>query len=102
MRSQAVWRRTIIALPALVVLLFALFLLLNFRGYRALIVARLLRTNNGTVVVPLPANFQLQVPPGFKVSVLAKGFDQPDGWRSPPTAICLWPIPQPASKEITD
>lgn len=77
MHPQGVWRRTIVALLVLVALVFALFSLLNLRGYRARIVARLLQTNNGPVVVALPVNFQPQVPPGFKVSVLATGFDQP-------------------------
>jgi glucose/arabinose dehydrogenase len=56
---------------------FALFYLLDPWGYRARIVARLLRIDNWPVVVPLPSNFQPQVPPGFTVSVFAKGFDQP-------------------------
>jgi len=46
-------------------------------GWRALILARLLRTDNWPVVVPLPANFQPQVPSGFNVSVLATGFEEP-------------------------
>lgn len=70
-------QKIILASLALVALLFALFFLLNLRGYRARILARLLRTNNWPVVVPLPANFQPQVPPGFKVSMLARGFDEP-------------------------
>jgi len=60
-----------------VAVLFAVFFALNPNGYRARIVARLLRTNNGPVVVPLPPNFQPRVPPGFKVSVFAAGFDEP-------------------------
>lgn len=77
MHSERVGQRTIAALLALIVLLFALFWLLNLRGYKALLVARILRTNNQPVVVPLPTNFQPQVPPGFNVSILATGFDQP-------------------------
>jgi glucose/arabinose dehydrogenase len=77
MHSTEGWQKTIIALLVLVALVFALFSLPNLRGYRALLVARLVRTDNWPVVVPLPANFQPQVPPGFKVSVLATGFDQP-------------------------
>jgi glucose/arabinose dehydrogenase len=77
MHSREGWQKSIIALLALAVLIFALFLLLNPRGYRARIVAKLLRTNNAPVVVPLPTNFLPQVPPGFKVSVLATGFVQP-------------------------
>ena len=77
MHSRRGWQRTIIALLGIVSLVLALFLLLNVRGYRARIIARLLRTDNWPVVVPLPTNFLPQVPPGFKVSFLATGFDQP-------------------------
>src|ERR1700730_4484959 len=77
MYSQVVVRRTIASLLVLVALVFALFWLFNVRGYRARIVARLLRTDNQPVVVPLPIYFQPQVPPGFNVSILADGFDQP-------------------------
>jgi len=55
----------------------AVLLLLNVGGWRARIVARLLRVNNGPVVVPPPPDFQPQVPPGFKVSVFATGFGNP-------------------------
>jgi glucose/arabinose dehydrogenase len=54
-----------------------LFLLLNVGGWRARILARLLRTDNEPIVVPLPANFQPQLPPGFKVSVLADALEGP-------------------------
>jgi glucose/arabinose dehydrogenase len=55
----------------------ALILLLNTGGWRARILARLLRTDNWPVVVSPPAHFQPQVPPGFKVSVFARGFTEP-------------------------
>lgn len=71
------WQTSAIGLLVFAALIFALFFVLNPRGYRARIVARLLRTNNGPIVVPLPPNFQPQVPSGFKVSVLAKGFEEP-------------------------
>lgn len=77
MRSKRVGRQIFVALFAIAILLFTFFWLLNPRGYRALVVARILRTNNHPVVVPLPANFEPQVPPGFNVSVLARGFDDP-------------------------
>ena len=70
-------RRTIWAAFLLAALACALFLLLNPRGYRALLVARLFRTNNPPIVVPLPKDFQPQLPPGFTASVLAGGFDEP-------------------------
>ena len=56
----------------------AIFLgLLNVGGWRARILARLLRIDNYPVVVPLPTDFRPKVPLGFKVSILAKGFEQP-------------------------
>jgi glucose/arabinose dehydrogenase len=70
-------RRTIWATFLLAALACALFLLLNPRGYRALLVARLFRTNNPPIVVPLPKDFQPRLPPGFTASVLAGGFDEP-------------------------
>jgi len=69
-------RRTIWAAFLLAALACALFLLLNPRGYRALLVARLFRTNNPPIVVPLPKDFQPRLPPGFTASVLARGFDE--------------------------
>lgn len=77
MRFQDASQKTIVASLVLVLLLFALPLVLNPRGYRRRIVARLLRTNNEPVVVPLPPSFQPQVPPGFKVSVFVTGFEEP-------------------------
>jgi glucose/arabinose dehydrogenase len=53
------------------------FLLLNVGGWRARIVARFLRVDNQPVVVPPQANFEPNVPPGFKVSVFAAGFTEP-------------------------
>jgi glucose/arabinose dehydrogenase len=67
----------IVALLALVAAGLALFLLLNVGGWRARITAALGSVYNWPVVVPLPAKFQPQVPPGFKVSVFASGFEQP-------------------------
>jgi glucose/arabinose dehydrogenase len=70
-------RKTVIRLMALLAGTFALLGLLNVGGWRARILARLLRTDNQPVVVQLPASFQPQVPPGFKASVLASGFEEP-------------------------
>jgi glucose/arabinose dehydrogenase len=67
-------RRRFIALAAISL---AMFLLLNIGGWRARILARLLRVNNFPVVVSPPPNFQPQVLPGFKISVFARGFEQP-------------------------
>jgi glucose/arabinose dehydrogenase len=54
-----------------------LFFALNPRGWRARGLARLFRVENHPIVVPPPPNFQPQVPPGFGVSVFAKGFTEP-------------------------
>jgi glucose/arabinose dehydrogenase len=62
---------------ALAAVFIIVFLLLNIGGWRARILARLRRSENWPVVVPPPSNFQPQVPPGFKVSVFARGFDEP-------------------------
>jgi glucose/arabinose dehydrogenase len=70
-------RRRLIVLAAASLAALALFFGLNPGGWRARILARLLRVNNSPVVVSPPANFQPQVPPGFKVSVFARGFDEP-------------------------
>jgi glucose/arabinose dehydrogenase len=55
----------------------SVFFLLNPGGWRARILARLFRVYNYPVVVSPPINFRPQVPPGFKVSVFAKGFTEP-------------------------
>jgi glucose/arabinose dehydrogenase len=70
-------RRRLIVLAAASLAALALFFGLNPGGWRARILARLLRVNNSPVVVSPPANFQPQVRPGFKVSVFARGFDEP-------------------------
>ena len=73
---QMLWRR-FIAVAAISSAAFAVFLLLNVGGWRARILARLLRVNNWPVVVSPPPNFQPQVPQGFKASVFAGGFVAP-------------------------
>lgn len=64
-------------LVATVVGMVAILALLNVGGWRERIIKRLLRTNNPPIIVPAPADFQPQVPPGFKASVLARGFEEP-------------------------
>ena len=54
----------------------ALFLL-NAGGWRARVLARLLRVDNYPVIIAPPPNFLPQVPPGFRVSVFARGFEEP-------------------------
>ena len=71
-------RRTILRVIGLMaILVLAGFLVLNVGGWRALIFARALRTDNYPVVVSRPQNFQPRVPPGFEVSVFASGFEDP-------------------------
>lgn len=77
MRARQFTQRAIAATCLLAASACALFLLLNPRGYRALLVARLFRTNNPPIVVPLPKDFRPQVPSGFTASVMAAGFDEP-------------------------
>jgi len=72
-----VLRKAIITFSLLVAGTFIFLGLLNVGGWRAHILARLLRIENHPVVVQLPPDFQPEVPPGFKVSILAKGFEQP-------------------------
>jgi glucose/arabinose dehydrogenase len=55
----------------------AAILLLNIEGYRALIFARISGVNNWPIVVEPPVDFQPRVPAGFKVSVFARGFQEP-------------------------
>jgi glucose/arabinose dehydrogenase len=71
------WRKSISAALLLAAASLGVLALLNVRGWRALIIARVLRTNNAPVVVPLPPNFQPQLPSGFRASVLASAFKQP-------------------------
>jgi glucose/arabinose dehydrogenase len=61
----------------IIVVAIALIGFLNLHGWRALVLARFLRTDNYPVVVPAPANSLPHVPPGFKVSVFARGFTEP-------------------------
>jgi glucose/arabinose dehydrogenase len=76
--QKGLWRASFavltIAAPALA--LFSFFLL-NVGGWRARILARVFRVDNWPVVVSPPTNFRPQVPPGFEVSVFARGFTEP-------------------------
>src|SRR5271170_1483673 len=76
MTSQRL-RRSFLVIAAVSLGAIAMLLLLNVAGWRARVLARLLRVDNHPVVVAPPPNFQLLVPPGFNVSVFARGFDQP-------------------------
>jgi glucose/arabinose dehydrogenase len=52
-------------------------LLFNVGGWRARLVARYTRVDNYPMVVSAPDGFQPQVPPGFQVSIFARGFSNP-------------------------
>jgi glucose/arabinose dehydrogenase len=77
MAEQSGRRRTFVAVVTIATTVLAGILLLNTGGWRALILARLFRVDNDPVMVPRPANFRPQVPPGFDVSVFATGFAEP-------------------------
>jgi glucose/arabinose dehydrogenase len=77
MSSRKPWSRSFIGAAAIAAVALTVFGLLNVGGWRALVLARLFRIDNDPVVVPLPPDFQPQVPPGFKVSVFAEGFTGP-------------------------
>jgi len=77
LRSRQALRRSFIALGLILAAALAVILLLNVRGWRALLQARLFRTNNWPLVVSPPADFHPVVPPGFTVSVFARGFSVP-------------------------
>ncbi len=55
----------------------ALLAVLNVGGWRARIVLKLFEVNNWPRVVPPPPGFVPSVPPGFKVSVFARGLEDP-------------------------
>ena len=71
------WRKSILAVLAVSAAALAWFALGNVGGWRALVIARVLRTNNWPIVVPPPLDFQPQLPPGFRASVWARAFQQP-------------------------
>jgi glucose/arabinose dehydrogenase len=68
-------RRAVVVLAAAVIVV--LLLVLNPGGWRARVLARLLRVDNQPMIIAPPANFLPQVPSGFRVSVFAGGFRQP-------------------------
>ena len=70
-------RRTLVKLLIIVGVTLGILMVLNPAGWRARLLARLFRATNWPVMVTPPANFQPQVPAGFRVSVFARGFDEP-------------------------
>jgi glucose/arabinose dehydrogenase len=77
LRSRQALQRSLIALGLVAAAALAVIFLLNIGGWKTRTRARLLRTDNWPVVVAPPPDFQPQVPPGFKVSVFARGFTEP-------------------------
>jgi glucose/arabinose dehydrogenase len=75
--SRLLFRRTVSGLAAVGLAVLAAVLLLNFHGWRELILTRLLRVGNPPVVVEPPQGFLPHVPPGFRVSIFARGFEMP-------------------------
>src|SRR5271167_1186709 len=73
-RSHQGLRRSLIALVLIIGAALAVILLLNLGGWKALVVARALRTTNYPIVVSRPPNFLPRVPPGFVVTIFATGF----------------------------
>jgi glucose/arabinose dehydrogenase len=77
MAAQNRLRPILIVAVTIATTLLAGIFVLNTGGWRALVVARLLRVDNEPVIVPRPANFRPHVLPGFDVSVFATGFAEP-------------------------
>jgi glucose/arabinose dehydrogenase len=77
MQVQTVFRRGLILLAAIAAIGLTALAWLNVGGWRALVLARLLRVDNDPVVVEPPSSFQPHVPPGFKVSVYARDLAGP-------------------------
>ena len=69
--------RSVLALLTTAVVVSLLVAVVNWHGWRARFFARLFRTGNHPIIVAPPADFKPQVPPGFLVSIFAKGFKQP-------------------------
>jgi glucose/arabinose dehydrogenase len=69
--------RKLVTLLIIAAAVLAFLAVCNVAGWRARVLARLFRTENRPVIVTPPAGFQPDVPPGFKVSVFARGFSQP-------------------------
>ncbi|MGO9087698.1 MAG: PQQ-dependent sugar dehydrogenase [Candidatus Sulfotelmatobacter sp.] len=77
MNSKKVIWRTVVALAVITAVTIGAVSLLNVGGWRARVLSRIMRVDNWPVVVTPPPNFQPHVPPGFRVSVFARGFVGP-------------------------
>ena len=71
--AQRMWATLVVIVIAALIIMSAL----NTGGWRARTLAVLFRTNNGPRVITPPADFTPAVPPGFHVSVFARGFKEP-------------------------
>jgi len=76
-RSHQALPRGLIALAPIIAAALAVIAIMNVNGWRALIIARVLRTTNYPLIVTRPPGFQPRVPPGFVVTVFATSFVEP-------------------------
>lgn len=74
--KKAVWR-TLTTFAIIATIAIAAILLLNVAGWRARILSRITRVENWPLLVAPPPDFRPEVPPGFLVSVFAKGLASP-------------------------
>lgn len=77
MNSRRVLWRSLVACVAIGCIAVGILLRLNVAGWRARLLSRFTRVENWPTIVHPPQNFQPTVPPGFKVTVFAKGFVGP-------------------------
>ena len=70
-------RRTLVTLLIVIGVTLGILLVLNPAGWRARLLARVFRSANPAVMVTPPTSFQPQVPAGFRVSMFARGFEEP-------------------------
>ncbi len=75
--TKSSFGRLVLSVAAAGIAALAAISLFNVRGWRALILARVLRVGNPPLVVEPPPGFLPRVPAGFKVSVFARGFQMP-------------------------
>ena len=87
-------RRRLIALAAVSLGAFAMVLLLNADGWRARILARLLRVNNWPWWSRRRRTFNRRFHLDSKCPFSPVDSTSPDGWQPPRTAMFLWPAPR--------
>jgi glucose/arabinose dehydrogenase len=75
--TRPIWRRTVAALAGTIAAVLAVLAVANIGGWRARIVARLLRINNPPAVVSPSPTFEPRVPTGFTIAIFASAFQTP-------------------------